>query len=543
MTSSQVRRSLALVLAAGGLTLAAWPRQAPAKGQRSARHATILFDSATVTPTQFSPNGDLVFDLVEIFYTLPETTTVNVGVTAAGSSIILRTLDNRGSLPPRVRHRVEWRGENEAGLIQSEGLYTIHFTGVTVSQRVLTNERQVRIDLTPATPRVLEVVPQRFAPTVSGNEGLIPIIRVRVSRSQVDDRIGVAILDADGAPRDTLDPEGGFAGDGDYVFLGSNLANAGFEDGLYQLRVFGHDVAGNDSTVVDSLDKNTAGPDIVVAHPPLPRAVQNADSLVGQATDRQIVASMSARVVVGGETTFVTLQPRDAVPSSRFRFFLDTGTLFAAEGVYAVQLHAIDEDGVEDSLGLSVRVDRTLPPPPTPRPPLPQVTKSQVLSGTVLVDSADTGRLVVSGGAESPDTLFAVNPSIRFDRVLNPGTNQLRFEAIDRAGNVSTPTLRTVTWDAGAGLAAPERFSAGQRIEINVGGTPAQGVFVRILAMDGSLVRTFEDGGAKAHYEFEWDLRTPEGQSVRNGAYLVLARVRFASGTEELYRTMIAVVR
>jgi hypothetical protein len=150
---------------------------------------------------------------------------------------------------------------------------------------------------------------------------------------------------------------------------------------------------------------------------------------------------------------------------------------------------------------------------------------------------------VVSGGAESPDTLFAVNPTIHFNRVLNPGPNQLRFEGIDLAGNVSLPTVSTVTWETGAGVAAPERFSAGQSIEVNVGGTPAQGVFVRVLAMDGSLVRTFEDSSSKPHYAFAWDLRTPEGQSVRNGAYLVLARVRFTNGSEELYRTMIAVVR
>lgn len=524
------------------MVLQVWPRHAPAEVGRGASRATILFDSVIVTPARFSPNGDLVLDLVEIFYTLPETTTVNVNVTAEGSSTILRTLDIR-KLPPGVEHRVEWRGEEESGPIQPEGPYTIHFTGTTVSQRVLTNERQVRIDLTPATPQLLDVAPRRIAPNVPGNEDIVPVVRVRISRSELDDRIGIAILDADGAPRDTLDPEGGFAGDGDYVFLCSNLANPEFDDGIYRLHVFGLDVAGNDFTVVDSLDKNTAGPDIRVTHPPLPRALQNADSLVGEATDRQIVASMLARVVLGGETTFVALQPRDAVPSSRFRFLLDTRALLAAEGVYDLQLRATDEDGVEDSLRLTVRVDRTPPQPPTPRPPLPQVTNSQVLSGTVLVDSVDTARLVVSGGAESPDTLATPNPSIRFNRVLNPGTNQLRFEAIDRSGNVSAPTLATVTWEAGAGLTAPERFSAGQRIQVNVGGTPAQGVFVRILAMDGSLVRTFEDASAKLQYEFEWDLRTPEGQSVRNGAYLVLARVRFTSGTEELYRTMVAVVR
>ncbi len=546
MTASQVRRSLALILAAIGLVFSTWPRHAPAKAPQGRKYPTIDFDSATVTPPSFSPNGDLVFDLVEIFFTLPEAAMVNVFVTAAGSSTVLITLTltlTDSILPPLKRHGLEWRGQEQGGRIQPEGSYTIHFTGTTVTQRVLSNERQVRIDVTPAMTQLLEVVPRRIAPTLPGNADIFPIIRMRVSSSELEDRIGVAIVDDSGAPRDTLDPEGGFAGDGDYVFLGSNLLDLEFDDGVYQLRAFGLDAAGNDSTVVDSLDKNTEGPDIVVTYPPLPRAVQNADSLVGQATDRQIVASMLARIVVGGETTFVALPPRDAVPSPRFRFLLDTSTLFAAEAVYAIQLHATDEDGVEDSLRFSIRVDRTAPPPPTPRPPLPQVTKSQVLSVTVPVDSLDTARVVLSGGAESPDTLFAVNSPIRFNRVLNPGPNQLRLEAIDLAGNVSSPTLATVTWEAGAGVVAPERFSAGQNIEVNVGGTPAQGVFVRVLAMDGSLVRTFEDPSPKLHYAFTWDLRTPEGQSVRNGAYLVLARVRFTNGSEELYRTMIAVVR
>ena len=540
MTSCRVRRLLALFLVAvGGAILP--PRWLPAQSGKAGQGVTILFDSAFVRPTRFSPNGDFAFDIVNVFYTLPETADVFVYVTAAESTAVLRTLIQGPGPLPGVRDTLEWLGDGLGGRIQ-EGDYTVHFTGTTVTGKELVNQRQVEIDLSAPIPQILEVSPRRWAPGVPGNANIIPFIRTRITGSELEDRIGVAVLDAEGAVRDTLDPEGDFGGDGDYIFLCDTCGLSSFEDGVYRFLAFGLDSVDNDNTVVDSLDKNVLGPSMVVSHPPFPRAVQQADSLVGVATDRQMVVSMQARIVVGGDTTTTALPPRDGGPGTTYRFFLDIGTLLSAEGSYPMSLYSRDEDGIQDTLLLRLRVDRTPPPAPVPTPPLPELTKSQVLTGTVVVDTTDTSRIVVTGGVSPPETLFAVNPTIRFNRPLAPGPNQIGFEAIDRARNFSAPRIATVVWDTGSGVTAPERFFAGQSIEVNVGGAPARGVLLRILAMDGSLVRTFEDAAPKTYYRFTWDLRTPDGRDVRNGAYLVLARV-VRDGGEERFRTMIAVVR
>lgn len=522
------------------------PEPVPAAPGAGAGTAPVLFDSAFVTPTHFSPNGDFKQDTVAVFWRVPEETQGLVYVTVQGSVSVVRYLysPEKPPMAAGTQYRAEWRGDNTEGAIQPDGYYTVHFTGTTTTtQRVLQNQRQVRMDRSPPATQVLEVVPRRFAPNVPRDAEVTPFVRVRVSRAELDDRIGVAILDAKGAPRDTLEPEGGFGGDGDYVFLCKNLVFDDFADGVYQLRAFGLDLAGNDSTAVDSLDKNVLGPKISVSHPPLPRALQRADSLVGKGEDRHGVLAMEAEIVIGQDTTTIALPPRDGAPGATYRFILDVGTLLEAEGNYAILLRGFDADGVADSLQVSVRVDRTPPAPPVPTPPLPQVTKAQLLTGTVRVDSVDTSRIVVTGGVSQPETLFAVGARVRFSRTLAQGTNQIGFKGIDRAGNVSAAHTSTVVWDATAGIVAPERFSAGQSIEVNVGGGTASGVSLRILAMDGSLVRTFVDGAAKDYYRFTWDLQTPEGRGVRNGAYLVLARVRHADGSEVQLRTMIAVVR
>ncbi len=544
MLSCRVRRLLALLLVAvGGAILP--PRWLPAESGKASRGVPILFDSAFVKPTVFSPNGDFDFDSVAVFYTLPDTATVFIYVTVEGSAQVLRILDQRQRLRPEVQYRLEWRGEDQGTppRIQPDGNYTVHFTGTTVANLGLTNQRQVRIDRTSPIPQVLEVQPRRYAADLPANANVIPYVRVRVTRSELQDRIGVAVLDAEGASRDTLNPEGVFGGDGDYIILCRSLKLASFEDGLYRLHVFGLDPVSNDSTVVDSLDKNVLGPDITVSHPAAPRAVQHADSLVGMAVDRQHVVSLQARVVAGADTTTVDLPPRDSGTGTTYRFFLDLGMLSDAEGIYPILLRSMDEDSVRDSLLLSLRVDRTAPPAPVPTPPLPEVTKTQVLTGNVVVDTTDASRIVVIGGVTPPETLSVLHPTIRFSRTLAAGSNRISFQSIDRARNISAANTSTVVWDAASGIAAPERFSAGQSIEVNVGGVPARGVFVRILAMDGSLVQTFQDPATKSYYRFTWDLRTPEGRDVRNGAYLVLARVVHSDGGEERLRTMIAVVR
>jgi flagellar hook capping protein FlgD len=238
--------------------------------------------------------------------------------------------------------------------------------------------------------------------------------------------------------------------------------------------------------------------------------------------------------------TLLALVPRGG-PSPTFRFSVNVAQLFAAEGTYPLTFRSQDADSLVDSLKVTLHVDRTPPAPPFLSPPLPAQTKSQTVTSAALVDTSQVVSLVVGGGAGRTDTLIVTNPRRAFVRTLLPGPNTLFFESIDRAHNISPATTAAVVWETSAGLVASERFHAGQSIQVDVGDAPATSVTVRILALDGSLVRTFSDTSSRLVYSFPWDLTTPEGRAVKNGAYLVVARVVHSGGTESLYRQMIAV--
>jgi len=393
------------------------------------------------------------------------------------------------------------------------------------------------IDLISPQVQITDVIPRHYTPTRPGMSGVVPSIHLLVTSSQLDDALGVLVRDSHGAVRDTLRASGGFSGDGNYVALCQSCAST-LTDGLYTLHAFAKDAAGNQDTAVDSLDKNTAGPVVEITHPRRPRTVQFADSLVGDARDRQVVTAVSMQVGPPLDT-LLALVPRGA-PSPTFRFSVDVSHLFAAEGAYPLTFRSQDVDSLVDSLKVTLRVDRTPPPPPFLSPPLPARTKSQTLTGTAVVDTSVVS-MVVGGGAGPPDTLIVTSSRRAFVRTLLPGPNTLFFESIDRAHNISAPTTAAVVWETSTGLVASERFHAGQSIQVDVGDAPAASVTVRILAVDGSLVRTFSDTSSKLVYSFPWDLTTPEGRAVKNGAYLVVARVVSSGGTETLYRQMIAV--
>jgi hypothetical protein len=536
------RRAPVRALCAGGvLLLAAAAAPAAAADTSGGRPVPVCFDSIIVSPARFSPNGDAVQDSVNFHFVLAESLLVFIYVNPAGSNTTVRVVQPEALLRPQIAYDRFWSGYGDDTFLQPEGTYDVFFEGRTpAGQLKFRNQRQVQIDLTSPMVQITAVSPRHYTPTLPAGAGVVPRIDLLVTSSEIDDAIGVLLRDSHGVTRDTLRVSGGFSGNGDYVVLCQVCTSPTLTDGVYTLRAFGKDAAGNQHTALDSLDKNTLAPVMEIAHPRRPRTVQLADSLVGDAHDRQVVTSVSMQVGPPLDTLLV-LVPRGGAPSPTFRFNVDVSQLFAAEGTYPVVFRSQDADSLVDSLKVNFRVDRTPPAPPLLSPPLPAQTKSPALVGAALVDTSQVVGLVVGGGAGPPDTLAVTNPRRGFARTLLPGPNTLFFESIDRAHNISAATTATVVWETSTGVVASERFHAGQSIQVDVGDTPAASVSVRILALDGSLVRTFTDASSKRVYSFPWDLTTPDGRAVKNGAYLVVARVVYSAGTESLYRQMIAV--
>ncbi|UCE03311.1 MAG: hypothetical protein JSW67_03740 [Candidatus Latescibacterota bacterium] len=550
MTASRACRLLGCVLLAGGALLLS-PRTRPATSAEADAppHATVLFDSIVVFNPVFAPDTNGVGVVFRYYFSIADSESIHVFIhmSPTGRSDTIDVVQDIVWAEPRVFHEAEWTGIVD-DVVQPEGDYTAHFRGTVFSGvptgRVLSNQRQVRIDVTPPQVEILDVDPRSYTPTLPIHESVVPEIRLRVSQSRLEDVVGVYVLDSQSFVRDSLGVSGGFNGDGEYLVRCESCAGVELEDGLYTLQAFGNDAAGNSTTSVDSLDKNIEGPQIDLTHPPGSSLVfQFADSLVGIVSDRQVVDSLTL-VVVGADSTDMVLTPRGGVPAPEVEFFVDVSTLLQPEGVYEVQLQAQDADGVSDSLEVTITIDRTPPRPPRLQPPLPDETVSQTIQASVVFDDADVVGLDVSGGADPPQRIAVPDPTlpIPFTRTLNPGSNTLRLEALDRAQNLSAATVANVAFTTSVGVTAPERFRAGQSIEVNVGDDPASSVTVRVLALDGSLVHIFQGASNQVVYTFTWDLLTAEGRRVKNGAYLLHVNVVYPGGSRATFRKMIAVV-
>jgi hypothetical protein len=428
-----------------------------------------------------------------------------------------------------------WNGRNLSGAIVADGPYDLVFMEIDTLQNVRSNRRQITVDTVAPVLNLISIVPRTFAPTAPGAAQHIEV-RFSVSQSQAAfDAVGVDLVTDQGFLAIPL--VGAFAGNGDYVARCFNCGDS-LSDGITGVEVWSADLALNSNTLVDSIDANLLGPEVTLSHPSGDdeTITQQADSLVGMVADRHAIASLSL-IVSGALDTTLSLSATPAPDSTQLAFSVDLSQLLAAEGLYQLNLPAVDTDSVSDStLTLSYRVDRTPPPAAVLSPPLPATTRASTIAISVLVDS--TASVLFVNGQSNQINGRDVLPFPQFPLV--PGVNTLRFEVVDFAGNRSPIETATVFRETTEGISAAERFRAGQTITIDAG-VVATSVSVRIMATDGTLVRTFSSVAARREYSFTWDLKTPEGLRVRNGPYLLVATVN-ANSTVQYYRKMIAVI-
>ena len=511
----------------------------------------LAFDSLVVTPPTFSPNADGQQDSVRISYRLRDSTHVTIRVTTLGGATTLRTLladalQTTTSPPP-----VWWNGSAPGIGVVPDGDYEIRLSGITTTGSLLENQRQVRVDTRLPVAVIDSLEPSTYTPTVPGSRSQVRV-RARVTGSDPGDSLQVQ-LHVNGDPERSLrirlqQNTQVLQGDGFYWAVCDSCARSqSVGDGLHAFSATTRDAAGNGGTSAEVwLDKDIRGPRPVVRYP-FPGSiafVQHADSLVGTAYDRHGVGAVWMRI--GGVVDSIALSGGVPPGDSIYVFRADLASLLAAEGRYQLQLRGQDALGVQDSSKYTVVVDRTAPGKPrlSPRPgPIAKSPELDVTLALVAADRVSHYRVLGAGDAIVKDWTRVSNPdSVQVIVLLQPGANALSFTTRDSTLNVSPPETLTVVWETSRGLACPERFRAGNQIQVHMGDAPGEGVELRILATDGSLIQRFEDSSSKLIYEFTWDLRTPEGRKVKNGAYLLFARLREAGGGEVRIRKLIAVL-
>ena len=512
------------------------------------------FDSLVVAPAAFSPNGDGKQDSVRISYRLRDSTHVTIRVTTPGGTQWVDSLLSNALQRPGVSHTVAWGGFAAGDTVAvPDGDYEIHLSGNSARGPIPENQRYVRVDTRTAVAVIDSLDPNVYTPTVEGTRSPARV-GVRVSDSQPGDSLNV-LLRVTGATGRTFrlrlqQNTQVLQGDGFYwAVCDSCTRNRAVPDGSHKVTATTRDAAGNTTTSpAVHLDKNVLGPKPTVTYPSpgTVKYVQRADSLVGTAWDRHGVASVWAWIAGTADSTPDSIPlPGSVRPGdSLYVFRADLASRLAAEDHYRLDLRGADSFGVRDSLRYTIVVDRTPPKAPILSPWPAPVSKSQNLDVRLVFDPADRVYQAAYSSDSTPLDWTAVtnDSSALFVIPLQVGANALSFATRDSALNESPSETLTVVWETSRGLYCPERFHAGDRIQVHMGDVPGAGVEVRVLATDGSMVQRFEDSSSKLVYQFVWDLRTPEGAEVKNGAYLVTALLREAGGRETRIRKLIAVL-
>ena len=185
-------------------------------------------------------------------------------------------------------------------------------------------------------------------------------------------------------------------------------------------------------------------------------------------------------------------------------------------------------------------LDRT-----APAPPLIMNRPGTVLTSPIELElefADDVDSLTIFRSYESTVTnttiVYFMPPTVE----LGTGQNGIWVVAKDAAGNESgSSEILEVIYSLGTGISYPEAFRGPDVFQI-VTGSAANGVEIDIYDLGGEKVRTIRDWSISSTYEIEWDLLNDDGETVRNGAYLMILTIH-SGGSRTIEKNFIAVVK
>jgi hypothetical protein len=222
-------------------------------------------------------------------------------------------------------------------------------------------------------------------------------------------------------------------------------------------------------------------------------------------------------------------------------FGIDVPDAIALDDTVTVVSEAIDRAGNRTLKSRLFVVDSLPPAPPVldalpPTVDRPSVTVAGTASGadSVLLrrDGTTVARLRVT--------------SARFQTAVSlPAIGTYTFDALalDRARNISAPgPVVSVSYIEPIGVDMPERFLAGDRIQVNLT-SASRRLTVRVLSLAGRLVRTFETEAPGPNFEFTWDLTDDDGRDAGSGPYVVRVQADLEDGTSFEKRVAMVVTR
>lgn len=504
-----------------------------------------IIDYLLINYPSISPNGDGIKDSSPVEVSLQDSCDLlTVTIEDLITTDVLATLLDTVNIDAGVYSTV-WSGEDSFGTLLNEGSYTLH---LIASKADTTEElfRTVILDLTTPVIQLERIEPGLYTPGIEGTPEKVTIYYL-VSSSQEGDSISVTILDPSDSP-DELPAQ--VTGDGSHTIEWSTTESA--EDGLYTVSLYMEDEAGNKSSDTGNINVDTAAPTIEIrtkidnenGDPPVINEIP--PLMEGSCFDRNGVEEPH-------------LVWNDGAPFSPDSTFWVADTLFwhfniidsvttggsYIEGTYTLDVLCSDLPGRTEEVGITFTIDITPPDRPVlNQPPSPVIDSELRVSGRA--ESQDTDRLIVYRVSGTDTTSYTKQPILppMFDILIDllEGRNEIWAEVEDDARNRSEPSdIVTVTFTPATDFVYPEVFRSSDFFRIYTE-REARKVTVKIFTLNGEEVVTLKEAGPATKFEIPWNLRNDEGETVRNGAYLLLITVYYDQG-KTVEKSFIAVVR
>lgn len=516
-------------------------------------------------PNPFSPNGDGIYDTVEVSYSLSDSAWVEVDVLDSLGSVV-RNLNagdwDQGPGP----HRYTWRGLDDASQEQPDGRYTL-VVGADGGEH---RELVIVLDTQPPLVGDLLVQPSRFSPDGDGvaDSALVSFTLTAVGPA---DRFWVDVVDPSG--ESSLELLTGVGSDTVSVYWdGSNPEGGAAPDTVYTLSVRAVDAAGNTDDQETLIDLDIDAPSLFVDYAPDPltseiRVAVSADTTIaGVAYDRSGVDHVEVSVDGGAtwsfvqsrrdplvdsnvswshslqceecspgtrdDTTSVLVRAHDATLTSDGLGHFNTGTTshprLSFDVVFDVAAPIHEESSTDDSdatfetgqkieistywdaQGYAIEADFSL---------VDSSVDSMFDMSEVEWHDLHTGMYTIEFTTSSGNSLVPVYDA------------PVRIRATDDFGRAVTDTTLTVTILASSssvpGLSVNRNSfdpNASESVRITLGDS-GDGATVDIYNMAGVLVRTLYAGGAG---EVTWHGRNDEGEVVASGVYFL--HIKTAAG-------------
>ncbi len=518
------KRSLCTLLCLAGCVFAAAGLQAQ------------IVEYIVIDHPSISPNGDGVQDSSAVVIALQETALrLVVTLEDTVSAMVVDTLLDITD-PAAQEYETAWKGTDSLGMLMPDGGYRISFiiTGETNSEEY---SRTVIVDTTRPVITLDRIEPGVYTPDIGGTSEEVLIYFYLVDLGEPDS-VDITVVNPQGVEIEV--PLGPLA---DGLNTASWVGDESSPDGLYGLSLHAYDEAGNESGDTGFINVDTEGP-VLAFIDPLPEQVNRVPLVQeGYCTDRNGIEE--PLLVWNGSDPFAPHGTSWRGDTLFWSFDLRDSVLVGGayvERTCTLQVLCSDVLGHDADERMTFTVDLTPPDPPILRTPLypAHVPEYEVIGSSPFGDSVMVYRVAGSDTATYKKNLVVELFGVTVDLLL--GENEIWAKVADLAGNWSEPSNRiTVVFDDAAGFFYPEAFRGPDNFEI-LTNTEALGVEIKIYTLGGEEVATLGERGPATRFDIEWSLQNDDGEEVRNGPYLVVITVEYASG-KTVDKNFIAVVR